>query len=253
MLTLLADSSIRWEAVLALLGPLALLSQGCVDPVRTPLPAPVTAVRGGTPVPGNGIGLGMQLGDGLQGQELLRKELLTGEVVLGFRDRVNVTAAVYGGRDDSDPAGFLFAGKVRVGSPLGERTSTALHAGIATVDRLDGAEQDEALTALDVAVPTELLLVDPGAEARFSVYAGPRLLYERYRDRLVPGDSFEGTLPGLLSGLHLDLGHVHLFGEGTVLWRPESRYRGTTYEGGPIFLPSGGVVVHLGSPFRWDR
>lgn len=227
-------------------------AQGCARPTRTPLPAPFPLTRGGTPVPGRGVGASLEIGDGLQGQELLRKELLSGSLVLGIGDRVNLAFGPYGGHEHEDPAGVLVTGKVRVVSPLGRRTSTAVHIGIATVDRRDGDAQDEALTVLDLAVPTELLVSGAADGATFSVYAGPRLVYESYRDRLEPSDDLSGLVPGGLAGLHLGVANFHLFGEGTLAFRPATSYRGTRYDGGPIFLPTAGMVAYLGSPFPWD-
>lgn len=250
--------------VLALMG---LVGQGCATPTRTPLPAPFPVTGGGTPVPGKGLGIGLSLGDGLQGQELLRKELLAAHLVAGIADRINLGGAIYAGHDDNDPQGVLLTGKVRLAAPLGPQTSTALHVGVAIVslEKLEQSTQDESLTALDFALPTELLASTgrPGAMA-FSTYVGPRIMYERYRDRIEPGDNLDGWLPGLLGGLHLRLGPIapfgegstvsfDLFGEGTVAWRPETMYRGLSYDGGLIFLPSGGIVASVGSPFRWDR
>lgn len=121
---------------------------------------------------GKGFGASLELGDGLQGQELLRKELLSGSLTLGLGDRVNLSIGPYGGHETDDPAGTLITGKVRVGSLLGPRTSTAVHVGVATVDRADVDAQDEALTAVDLAVPTELLVADGGG-ATFSSLSPP--------------------------------------------------------------------------------
>lgn len=232
---------------------LAALAAACADPMRTPLPAPFPLTSGGTPVPGRGAGIALELGDGLQGQELYRKELLTGMLIAGIEDRVNLSLGVYGGHEEEDPAGVLAAAKVRMGAPLGGRSSSAVRVGLASVDRTEGSAQDESLLSLDVALPTEFLVNSPTDDVQFSAYAGPRLVYEDYTDRATPAESFTGWIPGLLGGLHLDAGHFHLFGEGTVAFLPENVYRGTTYGGGTIFLPTAGIVAHTGSPFPWDR
>lgn len=233
---------------------MGLLGLACVDPVRTPLPAPAPLVRGGTPVPGNGVGIGLQLSDGLQGQELLRKELLVGSLLIGLDHRVGASASVFGGHDDGDPAGIQMAGKLRLGGPFGGRSSTAAYGGFAVVDRRDFEEQDESLTTLELSIPTELLLTDPAAPSLLSAYLGPRFVYESYRDHLPTDEDFEGLLPGGLAGLHLVVaGRLHLFAEGTVLWRPENEFRGATHGGTPVFLPSIGLATHLGSAFRWRR
>lgn len=238
---------------LLVIGGVLAVAAGCARPHRVPLPAPFPLTRGGSPVPGKGLGASLELGDGLQGQELLRKELVSASLVFGIGHRVNLSIGPYGGHESDDPGGTLATGKVRVGHPLGPRSSSAVHVALAWVDRTDGEAQDESLTAVDVAVPTELLLLGPADGATFGLYAGPRLVYEDYRDRLEPADGFSGLIPGGLAGIHLGLGHFHAFGEGTVAFAPETSYRGTRYGGGAIFLPTGGVIAFIGSPFPWDR
>lgn len=232
--------------------PVLLATQACATPERIPLGAPFPLVRGGTPVPADGMGATLELTDGLQGQELLRKELLAASVNIGIGELLAVSVGGYGGHEDSsEPGGFLASAKVRIGSWLGERTSTAVRVGYSHIAR-DLGSQDESLMTLDLAIPTELLFGEPEQSVRFSGYAGPRLLYENYQDKTVPGDDFTGVVPGLLAGLHFDFGRVHVFGEGTLAWRPETSFRGTEYSGGAILLPSIGVMVHTGRAFRWD-
>lgn len=223
----------------------------CYQPRRIPLPAPVALTRGGTPVPGKGVGIGLQLENGLQGQELVRKELLGGDFLIGALDRLNIGLSAYGGHEEEDPAGYLVTGKLRLLGPFGRRSSTALHVGLSNIHRRDGDAQDESLATVDLALPTELLVGTFGERSAFSVYAGPRFLHESYRDDLQPSDGFYGWVPAGLAGLHLQLGWFHLFGEETLAFRPETSYRGVEYPGGTIFLPSVGLVAHVGSPFPW--
>lgn len=244
----------RLVLVLALFAPL--VAQGCATPPRVPLGAPFPLVRGGTSIPADGVAAGLELNDGLQGQELLRKELLAGSISFGLEDRLAFSFGVYRGHDGgAEPTGFLASAKGRLGSWLGERTSTAVRLGYSHINRVEVRErggQDESLRTLDLAVPTELLLSAPESSVRFSGYAGPRFLYENYRDELVPEDDFEGVVPGLLVGLHLDFGAIHLFGEGTFALRPETTFRDETFSGGSIFLPAIGVIVRSGPAFPWD-
>ena len=231
----------------------------CAVPERIPLAAPLPLTGGGTPVPGKGLGATLAISDGLQGQELLRKELLAFTLTAGIADVFNLTYGFYGGHDDDDePAISVFAGKFRVGSLFGRRSSTAVHVSRSQVERTVGngtlePTQDERLVTWDVAIPTEYLLTDASESARFSVYAGPRIVREDYDDRLVPADSFNGWIPGVLGGIHLAFGPMDLFGEGTLAFRPNSTYRGAAFDGGPIFLPTGAVTAFFGSPFQWDR
>lgn len=244
----------RFVIVLALFA--SLVVQACSTPPRVPLGAPFPLVRGGTSIPSDGVAAGLELNDGLQGQELLRKELLAGSITFGLEDRLAFSFGAYGGHDGNDePTGFLASAKGRLGSWLGERTSTAVRLGYAHINRVEVRErdgQDESLRTLDLAVPTELLFSAPESSVRFSGYAGPRFLYENYRDEMVPEDSFTGVVPGLLAGLHIDFGALHLFGEGTFAWRPETTFREETFSGGSIFLPAIGVIVRSGPSFPWD-
>lgn len=238
---------------------LVVATTACTVPDRVPLPAPVPLTAGGTPVPGKGVGIALAISDGLQGQELLRKELLSLSVAGGIADAVSLSYGLYAGNDtDDEPEVSVLTGKVRLGSFLGPKTSTAVHVSRSQVERTVADRsfetiQDERLVVLDIALPTEYLLTDPAESNRFSVYVGPRLLREDYDDRVVPSDSFNGWIPGVLGGLHLAFGPVHLFGEGTLAFRPETTYRETVFDGGPIFLPTGALAAHFGSPFQWDR
>jgi len=162
-------------------------------------------------------------------------------------------------------AGTLLAlaasGKARIGAPLGASTSTAAQLGFATVGQSEGDNQDEALTALDLAVPTEWNLLRSEAATSLGLYGGPRAVWESYRDRLRPEEDFTGVMPGLLGGVHFAHGSFpfveafalsfQLYGEGTVLWRPETSYLGTRYDGGVIVLPTAGIVFQFGDPFEW--
>lgn len=230
-----------------------LLVAGCEPPRRVPLPAPFPQTRGGTPVPAKGIGLGMEFGDGLGGQELFRKEVLHPYLVAGIAERASFSLGAYGGLEDDDPGGTLLTGKLRLGAPLGNRTSSALHLSAGFIDRKDEDAQDEALTALDLALPTEWLAVGGGDAAFLSLYAGPRLVHEDFRDRLGPAGDYSELIPGALGGFHVSVGSFHLFGEGTMALLPETPYRSDASGGDAVFLPSVGAVAHFGSPFSWDR
>lgn len=227
---------------------------------RAPLPAPLPLTTGGTPVPGHGIGLGIGIGDGLQGQELLRKELHFFTLTGGVADVGSLGYSFYSGHDqdvDEEPTVHVVAGKVRIGSFFG-RTSTAVHASYSQTDRAEFDEsftpvQDEALVVWELAVPTEFLLSALHETTQVSVYIGPRIMYEDYSDALVPADDLSDVIPAILAGIHFRYHSVHLFGEGNLVFRPETTYRGTTFDGGTILLPIAGIIGHIGSPFRWDR
>lgn len=234
------------------LGGLAMVSGACTVPPRVPLTSPYPLTQGGTPVPGNGLGVGLILGDGLQGQELYRKELRGGWVGGGLFDRASL-ALQFGRGDTNDESTVVsVSGKVRLGAFLGRRSSTALFVASSSADRF-ASDQDESLQSWDVALPTEWLLTEPDGGFDLGAYAGPRFVHEAYDDHLVVDDSFHGWIPGILGGLHLRAKHFHLFAEGTLAFRPETERRGLGYDGGAIFLPAIGMMVHVGSPFRWSR
>lgn len=239
-----------------------ILAAGCAPAGRrAPLPAPLPLTTGGTPVPGQGIGVGIGIGDGLQGQELLRKELHFFTLTGGVADVGSLGYSLYSGHDqdvDEEPTVHVVSGKVRIGSFFGHRTSTAVHASYSQTDRVEFDEsftpvQDESLVVWELAVPTELLLSAPHETAQVSVYSGPRIVYEDYSDALVPADDLSDVVPAILAGIHFRYYSVHLFAEGSLVFRPETTYRGTAFAGGTIFLPIAGIIGHIGSPFRWDR
>lgn len=105
----------------------------------------------------------------------------------------------------------------------------------------------------ELAVPTEFLLSALHETTQVSVYSGPRIMYEDYSDALVPADDLSDVIPAILTGIHFRYHSVHLFGEGNLVFRPETTYCDTTFDGGTILLPIAGIIGHIGSPFRWDR
>lgn len=225
---------------------------GCGQPEYMPLPLPVAQTRGATPVPANGVGMGFEFGDGLTGRGLVRKELVHAYVTAGIDDRASFSVGGYGGLENYDPGGTLLGAKVRLGALLGDRTSTAARLGLAFTGRNEES-QDDAMTVVDVALPTEWLAGRTGESTFYSFYGGPRLLYQDYRDDVQPETSFSDVLPGALGGAHLAFGHFHVFGEATVAWLPDRSGGAVPGDGGATFLPSGAVVAHFGSPFGWDR
>lgn len=123
----------RLDLVFAVLA--SFVVQACSTPPRVPLGAPFPLVRGGTSIPAKGVAAGLELNDGLQGQELLRKELFAGSITFGVENRLAFSFGAYGGHDGADePTGFLASAKGRLGSWLGERTSTAIRIGYSHID-----------------------------------------------------------------------------------------------------------------------
>ena len=60
-------------------------------------------------------------------------------------------------------------------------------------------------------------------------------------------------MPGVLGGVHLAFGRVHLFGEATVVYVPENTYLGVSYGGHLMVVPALGIKVHTGGRYRWER
>lgn len=240
----------RCPALLAV----AALLVGCGVPERIVLPAPVPLTQGGTVVPANGGGVGFEFGDGFLGQELLRTEMIAAGLIGGIGDRVGIAVFGFNETRENDQGGTFVRLKVRAGPLLGPRTSVAVAGAFATSSREAGSVQDERVTTLDFTVPVErLLATNTTAQQELSAYAGPRIIFENYEDRLDPGETLEATHPGLLVGLHGRLSNFHLFGELNFLHLPGRTVRERAYEGGWIVIPSLGMAVHFGPVHRWGR
>src|SRR5690242_8543155 len=71
---------------------LLLLAGACAPPPnRLPLPVPYMPTNGGTTVPGNGVGIGAELGSALLSPDLSRGELRATSVGLGIKDRISIS------------------------------------------------------------------------------------------------------------------------------------------------------------------
>lgn len=230
----------------------AVVLAGCGVPERIVLPAPIPLTQGGTVVPANGAGFGLDFGDGFLGQELLRTEMLAGGLLGGIGDRVGLAIYSFSETRENDQGGTFIRGKVRAGPLVGPRSSVALAFAYATSSREAGSVQDERVTTLDFSVPAERYLSgDSAGRQEVSAYAGPRIVFERYEDRLDPGETLEATHAGLLAGLHGRTGRFHVFGELSLLHSPGRVVRGQSYESRWMVIPSLGVALHFGPAHRW--
>ena len=225
----------------------------CVTtPKRVALKSPFALTYGGTTIPANGVAVGVEYGSGLAGQELERAAILNLNLGIGVLDRVSVSAAAYGGHESGDPPGVLWRAKVRLGEWFGPRSSVGLHVGVATTDRRDLPAQDERLRSIDVAVPAEFLLSDPTERAKRSVYVGPRVMRETYRDELDRRQDLLTTYAGILGGGHVRYGVLHLFAEVTLLYVPKTSLHGVNYGGRITVIPTVGALLRIGTEHKWE-
>jgi hypothetical protein len=119
------------------------------------------------------------------------------------------------------------------------------------VDREDLPAQKESLRTLDISAPAEFLLTDHPKRWKGSAYVGPRVTIESYRDHLDQRQDLRNVYPGVLGGVHLSYGVLHLFGEATLLYVPESMYHDVTYGGRMTIMPAAGVLVRVGRDHKW--
>ena len=224
---------------------------GCADPSRRALPVPFPLTYGGTPVPAHGGGLSLEFGDGLRGQELERTELLGGGIFVGVNDVFNVALNGYEETRDRGLSGTTLRIKIRAGSPFGPQSSLGIHAAAVWTSRTT-SEQDEAVYAVDVALPIEFRLGrETGERNYFSVYVGPRAVFENYTDRREPIESMKVLHAGAVGGMHISIGVFHLFAEATAAYIPTNVYQGQTFGGHMTLVPATGAAIHFGRPYNW--
>jgi hypothetical protein len=245
---------------------LVLLSlAGCAEPMRRALPAPFSLTGGAVPVPAHGIALAAEQVHGLRGQELDRTQVIAAGLVAGVQDAFSLGLYTYRDMRQGGVAGDAVEAKgpvVRVGS----RGLVALRGAVSYSSRRDSTAQNEALTTWDLAVPFSLRVDSGRGDPEFvALYAGPRLVYEHYVDRLLPGQSMDAAMPGVLLGVHLALNGLplfrdaegltglHVFAEATLTRVPRNVYQGASYGGQMAVMPAVGWAFQFGRPFRWRR
>lgn len=230
------------------------LLAGCGVPERIVLPAPIPLTQGGTVVPANGAGFGFDFGDGLLGQELLRTEMISAGILGGLGDRVGLSIYSFNETRENDQGGTVVRMKLRGGPLLGPKSSVALALAYASSSREAGTVQDERVTSVDLAIPAErLLAISRTRRQEVSAYAGPRVIFQKYEDRLDPGETLEATHAGLLVGLHGRASNFHLFGELSFMHLAGRVVRGQSYDAGWMVVPALGMAVHIGPVHRWGQ
>ena len=236
-------------------------------PTRLPLLVPFSPTNGATPVPGNGIGLGMDIGSSLRGPELARGEIRTASIGVGMGDRFSIW---YGSPHSDDYVDGAHAhtgveqvrAKVLLARPFEGRAALAILGGHAWGQRTavgfvtypsyaSVPLQDDKVWSWEVAAPAELLLGRRRAEARPSVFLGPRVVYMRYDDRLRQDGTFTTFFSGAVGGLHVSTYNCEFFFESTVAYVPQRVFLGGNVGGHLAVMPALGIVFRIGSPYHW--
>lgn len=230
------------------------VAPGCGVPERFALPVAIPLTQGGTAVPAHGGGGAIEFGDGLLGQELMRTEILSLGLLGGVADRFSFSFNSFTETRGNEMEGAFLRAKGRIGSVLGPESSVAVALAFSTSSRQVEPVQDERVTTVDFAVPAEFLLAS-SATRRQDVggYVAPRVVFERYVDRLDESETLSAAHWGALAGVHARAGNVHLFGELNLLHVSGRTVRGETFEGGLMLIPAIGLAIHLGQAHRWGR
>ena len=232
-----------------------LLLASCGVPERLALPVAVPLTQGGTTVPAQGVGGGLEFGDGFLGQELMRTELLSVGLFGGVGDRVSVAVNTFSETRSNGMDGSYLRAKARVGPVLGPNSSLAVAFAYSSSARDVQPVQDERATTVDLATPIEFVLTrsDTARRSEVSAYLAPRLILEKYTDELDRTQTLSAGIWGALAGLHVRGGNVHLFGELNLLRLPSRTVRGTAFDGGVVVIPALGIAFHFGRAHRWGR
>jgi hypothetical protein len=206
-----------------------------------------------------------EFGDGVWGQEQERAELGGMGLAFAFGDRIEVGGSAYlSTRTVRDSVGephhgrgtLGLRGKVRLADLIGDRVSIGIHIAympssrVAESGRIPGRRvvQDERMNAWDFALPVEVYpLGAPLPDRRWSVYAGPRLVFQSFEDDLSQ-ERTEGTLAAALVGSAGRWRRVALAGELNLARTPDMTFADMSFGGGWILLPMASlrVVIWIG-------
>ncbi len=218
-------------------------------PVRIPLAVPLAAVGGSRPATPQGLELSLEFGDGVWGQDQERVEIAGAGFGFAIRDRFELSVSGYqpSGRvqGQTGEATTEVRGKIRLGDFMGGWASIGVHVARMTSERRDLDAQDERLTAWDLALP--MTFYTSGAQFvdhRWSVYAAPRLIFQRFEDRMT-SEVTKGTLAAALVGVRARWRRVAVTGEMNLAHTPGLNFGNTTFQGGWILLPMASVSVIL--------
>jgi hypothetical protein len=235
----------------------ASLATGCIESVRVPLAVPLAPLGGSRPAAPQGIHLGVEFGDGVWGQEQERAEMAGGVFGFSVGDRVEILATAHnptrtvrdsGGHEHTGEATDGIRAKVRLGDFREGRASVAVHFASmrAARERLD--EQDERLSAVDLAVPVEFYPVGgPLVDYRFGIFAAPRLTFQSFEDRLAR-ETTTGTMVSGVVGLVGRWRYFAVSGELNFARTPTMTFGDATFDSGFHMLPVMGVrgIIPIG-------
>ena len=258
----------------SLLPLLLLASAACyAPPVRLPLPVPFSPIGGATPVPGNGVGASLERAGTIRGPELARGEVMGWGLGVGAGDRIGIWLSNPQTQDQVlETTAHTDVQQIRakavLARPLGRRAAFALYVGHAFGNRLVVEEdyvyepnalpvlvrdtlQNDAVWSWELAAPAEVLLSDPAAGARASIFLGPRVVFMQHDDRVRPDGTFRLTMAGALGGLHISVDRYEFFLEATLAYLPRRAYNSATAGGRVSVMPAVGLIVRVGPPFGW--
>jgi len=236
----------------------ALALTSCAPPPeRVPIQVPFGVVGGARPAIGSGVQLGIELGDGVWGQEQERVEL--GGVLVGASalDRVEVTASWHAPtrseqRNTDWATAFTVAGKVVAYEFDDERAAVGVRVGYASATKVSSAPQDETMTAWDLAVPVErrLLAVEGEPGQGLFGYVGPRVVFEEFRDNVTREETSGSSWGGVL-GMRARRSLFVVSGElNLVRTPPLALGSGAPHVGGWTVLPAINFRLVVGSDRR---
>ena len=214
-------------------------------PRYVPLSTPFPLTYGGTPVPGNGVGVAYEGGKALRGPRGNEGKITSFQLAAGVADRVSASVGPYSSGGEDAPSGTILRLKLRLGGVLGARSSTSLHFASASMQSTVGNTANERLSVLDFALPTEFLLWGDSV-ASLAAVLGPRFTFAMYDSTYAAHT--RTAYRGLLAGVHAKTGRLHMFAEATVTRVPTPQ-GGTRTAVVPVF----GVMLHAGSAFKWGR
>lgn len=215
----------------------------CSFPGRDGLPSPFPLTHGATPVPADGVGAGVELGEGLQGPDRERADVLTLFLAGGIANRISASYATFQDRTSGDLRGDMWRLKLRPGGAFGPNTGVQL--GFARMSRTLYGGQHDRLRSVDMSIPMDFPLTTHRSPYQFSLLFGPRLTFERYTDLLDPARSVNVTYIGTLGGAHLSWGVMHMFAEATLTRVPTGP--GESWSRRVVLLPSVGLMFRAGS------
>ncbi len=235
--------------MLALLGSLS----ACVPPSgpapRVPLAAPFGTVGGSRPARPQGLQAVGEFGDGVWGLAQERAEFLGFGLSYAFDDRVEVGGIVWAttrgvinsaGNEHTGQPTYGIRAKARLTDFGSGGGAVGVHLAYMT-SHYEEDVQDERLHALDLAIPFALYpLSRDGPDHRLSLYAGPRLVLQSFRDQFTQVTA-TGTAAGALAGVAARWRGLRFAGELTVARTPSLSDDTTSFDGGWIALPMASV------------